>query len=517
MIKNRRQYKITKAAAAKFAQSLQQLESGAVVPVPGMDPEIQRAEREALKSQLDDLHDQLREYEELAGGNVSVLEVGSLADLPQALVRARISSGMSQKQLAGLLGIKEQQIQRYEAADYKQASLSRLLEIANVLGVNVRSDLVPKEPLEVMKTAFILMPFGEEFEAAYRSFVKEALEEAGFSASRADDILSHRNIMQDVVSSIAGADLVLADLTGSNPNVFYELGIAHALEKPTILLTQSVEELPFDLRSYRVLHYQTHFAKIEHAKQELVRLAANARTGAALFGNPVTDFLAKHPERVEEMNVTPSSKEADVPRVLVDDRGYVDYLIDIQEGYGELAKLLERVTEASKEITPQTVELASGITRAKETGGQLAASQIRFMCQRYSASLDVYAAELKAINDEYELIQNKTQDSLESLVRFHTTVRSDASSLQSFMSSMKAARASAATARDAFAGARDSTDSILNFERSLGRSGSAARSELDRLVSNISRTIASMDRAVDVAGGGAAGPLALPLPNQSRS
>jgi transcriptional regulator with XRE-family HTH domain len=502
MIKNNRQYRLTKAAAARFEQSLRQLESGAVAATPEMDPHIQRAEREALRSQLDDLRDQLREYEELAGGKVGVLEVGSLADLPQALVRARIASGMSQKQLAGRLGIKEQQVQRYEAADYQQASLSRLLEIARALNLKVRKDLVSSKELEQMtKTAFILMPFSEEFEAAYRSFVKEALEEAGFSPTRADDILNQRNIMQDVISSIAAADLVLADLTGSNPNVFYELGIAHALEKPTILITQSVDDLPFDLRSYRVLHYQTHFAKIEHAKQELVKLAVNAHAGTALFGNPVSDFLAKHPSSVEALSLVSTSTVADTPQAIADDRGYIDHLIDIQEGYDELAKLLGRVAEAAQEITPQTHELARGIARAKESGGQWSASQVRSICQRYSTSLDLFSAELKSVNDEYEQIQNRTQDSLESLVRFQTKVPSDGSQLQSFISVMKTTRARAAAARDAFIGARDSTESIIGFERSLGRSSLAARSELDRLVANISRTIASMDRAVDVAGG----------------
>lgn len=142
MIKNDRQYRITKAAAAKFADSLKQVDSGAIAPAPDVDPIIRRAEREALKSQLDDLQAEVREYEELASGKVGVLELGSLADLPQALVRARIASGLSQKDLADKLELKEQQIQRYEATDYQQASLSRLLEIAQALNVNVRKDLI---------------------------------------------------------------------------------------------------------------------------------------------------------------------------------------------------------------------------------------------------------------------------------------------------------------------------------------------------------------------------------------
>jgi len=146
MIKNERQYRITRAAAENFAESLRQLESGAVPPIPGVDPAIQRAEREALESQLDDLRAEIREYEDLVSGRVKVLELTSLAELPRALVRARIASGLSQKQLAERLGIKEQQVQRYEATDYQQASLSRLLEIAGALKISVRKDLVLPTP-----------------------------------------------------------------------------------------------------------------------------------------------------------------------------------------------------------------------------------------------------------------------------------------------------------------------------------------------------------------------------------
>ena len=142
MIKNDRQYKITKAAAAKFVEALKQLDSGATPPAPGVDPAIERAEREAVRSQLDDLRAELRDYEELASGKVSLFELGSLADLPEALIRARIAAGLNQKGLADRLGLKEQQIQRYEATDYQQASLARLLEVARALNVNVRKDLL---------------------------------------------------------------------------------------------------------------------------------------------------------------------------------------------------------------------------------------------------------------------------------------------------------------------------------------------------------------------------------------
>ena len=100
-------------------------------------------------------------------------------------------------------------------------------------------------------TAFVIMAFDKEFDAIYSDLIKPSLEKIGYEVKRADSLLSQQNILKDIVREIASADLIIAELTSLNPNVFYELGIAHALRKPTILLTQSIEELPFDLRSFR--------------------------------------------------------------------------------------------------------------------------------------------------------------------------------------------------------------------------------------------------------------------------
>src|SRR5687768_9663237 len=89
----------------------------------------------------------------------------------------------------------------------------------------------PRQEQIMTKRAFVLMPFAAEFDAAYRMFIKDALEQAGFTTERADDLLNQRNIMHDIISSIANAGLIIADLTGSNPNVFYELGIAQCFRE----------------------------------------------------------------------------------------------------------------------------------------------------------------------------------------------------------------------------------------------------------------------------------------------
>ena len=136
MIKNERQHRITKAHAGKFRATLNGL---AATPRPKhVHPKLWEAQRAGLKSQLQDLEAELHEYEILKAGDPKILELDSLEGLPKVLIQARIAAGLTQEDLAARLGVKPQQIQRYEASDYQTASFARLREIARLLGLLVR-------------------------------------------------------------------------------------------------------------------------------------------------------------------------------------------------------------------------------------------------------------------------------------------------------------------------------------------------------------------------------------------
>jgi ribosome-binding protein aMBF1 (putative translation factor) len=132
MIKNERQYRITKAQAAKLEAAL---ESFSAQSADGgkTHPRLVKAQAEALRSQLESLQSELREYEEIKAGAVPPPDLSYIAVVPQDLIRARIAAGLSQKDLAERLGMPEQQIQRYEAVEYESVSLARIIEIAKAL------------------------------------------------------------------------------------------------------------------------------------------------------------------------------------------------------------------------------------------------------------------------------------------------------------------------------------------------------------------------------------------------
>ncbi|MGH8071947.1 MAG: helix-turn-helix domain-containing protein [Candidatus Entotheonellia bacterium] len=141
MIKNARQYQITKSQIAKLERALTQLTTGQ--ESSGLvHPRLQRAQEDALRSQIADLREQLTEYEALRARKRKVLALESFEEFPRALVQARIAAGISQKELAKRLGLKEQQIQRYEATEYASAKLARVAAVIRALGLTVREEIV---------------------------------------------------------------------------------------------------------------------------------------------------------------------------------------------------------------------------------------------------------------------------------------------------------------------------------------------------------------------------------------
>jgi len=103
---------------------------------------------------------------------------------------------------------------------------------------------------------FVLTPFKADMLPVYEDHIKPTCASMELTVRRADDFFTADSVVQDVWKAIAGARLIVADCTDRNPNVFYEIGLAHAIGKPTILLTQRAEDIPFDLRHLRYIEYQ---------------------------------------------------------------------------------------------------------------------------------------------------------------------------------------------------------------------------------------------------------------------
>lgn len=113
---------------------------------------------------------------------------------------------------------------------------------------------------------FVLMPFNEEFDDIYKYGIKGAAEDANAYAERVDEQLYDEGILDRIFNQINKADVIVADMTGRNANVFYEVGYAHALGKIVLLLTQNADNIPFDLKHKP---HTVYAGKIQTLREEL--------------------------------------------------------------------------------------------------------------------------------------------------------------------------------------------------------------------------------------------------------
>jgi len=157
---------------------------------------------------------------------------------------------------------------------------------------------LPTPPKDV-DTCFAIMPYGGWFDLYYDDIFCPAIKEAGLTPRRADDLNRAGTIIKDIWNYTKQAKVILADLTGRNANVLYELGLAHAIAKPAILLTQLMDDIPFDLRGLRILQYNKNDPNWGQTLKETIEAPLNS----------VLPTFLEVDEFREKKKVTPHDKE----------------------------------------------------------------------------------------------------------------------------------------------------------------------------------------------------------------
>ena len=123
----------------------------------------------------------------------------------------------------------------------------------------------------------VMMPFSAEFNAVYEA-LRKAATDADMQCQRVDDIWDNDHIIQDVVDLVCNAGVVICDLTGRNPNVFYEMGMAHTIGKDVIMLTQSAADVPFDVHGIRYINYLKNGEGLEALSRDVMKRLVTLRS-----------------------------------------------------------------------------------------------------------------------------------------------------------------------------------------------------------------------------------------------
>ena len=266
---------------------------------------------------------------------------------------------------------------------------------------------------------FILMPFEPEFDGIYANLILPALESEDCRVQRADSFVNQQNILKDIIQNIEKADLIIADLTSLNPNVMYELGIAHALSKPTILLTQTLQELPFDLRSYRAIAYATSYDKVKDLQKNLRTIVQKFREGSISFGNPVSDFASNQPSKAMKFHATPVVKTEEIEALRYRQKA-ADLLMEFGEHYNRINELNSEFNEKLSEYRIKILSCLDFDTlgtaaKVSETSRVLASEMINHS---------------QNIETELDVIHNLWEGYFENMIGFINTVNVESINIQ---------------------------------------------------------------------------------------
>jgi hypothetical protein len=133
-----------------------------------------------------------------------------------------------------------------------------VIELMGRLGSEVRVESIfgdPSRDPQFRADVFMMMPFKPKYKPVYEIHVTKVVKARGLTINRGDDFFANHAVINDIWAAVARCRLVIADCTEKNPNVFYEIGMAHTLGKPCILIAQALKYIPFDVRHLRTIIY----------------------------------------------------------------------------------------------------------------------------------------------------------------------------------------------------------------------------------------------------------------------
>jgi tetratricopeptide (TPR) repeat protein len=257
------------------------------------------------------------------------------------------------------------------------------------------------------KICFVIMPFGgsdenkkRHFMGVYQSILKPAAEAAGYTVKRADIGREPGNITADIINDLASADMVIADLTGGNANVFFELGIRHVLRKSgTVHIVDRSEEIPFDVRQYRVVEYSTHLADVPLATTEIIEAIKRREDPGSRSDNPVHDVLAGLPGDFRDL-----SNDAQVRQV----EKLREILEQVEQERDNLARLLRELDPAGTLANqPSRLDLDQMLDQAEEimrSTGEFVMLRLRQVADEHGR--EAFVQELRSVVKSPHLSDN---------------------------------------------------------------------------------------------------------------
>lgn len=342
------------------------------------------------------------------------------------------------------------------------------------------------------KKVFVIMPFEDKYFEIYEMLKRQF--EDDFLFSHAGDEDNQQNILKDIVQAIYDADIIIANLTGLNPNVFYELGIAHTLNKKVIIITEDISTLPFDLKSYRAKEYSTHFVKFAELLDALKKYMYGAISGETTFSNPVADFL----NTKDEKEVAASIYQRNTAITLDEDsdRGFLDFLSGIEENTEELTGNITQMTEDMGTMSAGISKSTSAIERINNTGGNGTANFVRKEAKKVAKYIGTFSSQLRLHNQSYVELWTKIEKDTLGLLE-NKFAANNSQSLITYLKSLKGMQKAIGESCSSVESMKKSSLNNLGMERTLNQAIRFLDGDLDNYLNIMGQIASSIDRILE--------------------
>lgn len=354
------------------------------------------------------------------------------------------------------------------------------------------------------RDAFVVIPFKPKFDEIYEDVIKPVCEDIGYNVEKADSTNAQQNILKNIIKGIAEADLLIADLTDSNPNVFYEVGVAHALGIPTVLMTQDIDSIPFDLRPYAMNEYSRDFSDVRDLREELESIAEDHLDGGVDFGSPVSDFTEidialPTPENGDgQATEAEQTDKTDEPSS-EPDKGVLDYAIEAEEEQTKFINSVSTIVEEMDTLQAQLAERTERITNMTESQSDPSAKQANRLIKRAANDIREF---INSTSDDAEFMERSMgimMDAEESFIDFaDPDVADHREELRSRRENLKEFRSSVQKATEGLESFQYEATQIRGLNRELTQAGDNLASTLSDIISTLTSTDARAQRMLQL-------------------
>jgi rubrerythrin len=340
---------------------------------------------------------------------------------------------------------------------------------------------------------FMIMPFEEKFFEVYEMLKIQFRDKYDFS--NAGEEGNQQNILKDIIQPIFETDIVIADLTGLNANVMYELGIAHTFNKKTIVITQDdLSILPFDLKQYRAKDYKTHFKKFAELIEYLKSNLDGAIIGSVSYSNPVKDFLLL--EKIEFKDWF-----SEKPSVVIEDssdKGFLDFLADIEGNTETLATDIQTMIKEMSEMSEGISKSTSEIKRVNKSGGSGMASFVRKETKKAAKFIEDFSAKLRGHNRTISSLWDKIEkDTLGLLENKYASNHENKQHLITYLKSLHNMQDAITGSNDSVLGLKAAMEGNIGIERSMNQAITFIKDDLSTYLTIIERMNTSIDKIIE--------------------